>query len=85
LSRCWWPVSSERASKVIRPVTVPSGLTTASPAMDAIVPRTVMAPQKCRTRNSAADPAGSSTQLPAAVPSASRDVTPRVVDSVMSD
>ncbi|MDX6420028.1 MAG: hypothetical protein QOG28_4648, partial [Trebonia sp.] len=33
-----------------------------SPATGLSVPRTVMAPQKCLTRNSAIDPAGSSTQ-----------------------
>jgi len=71
------------AVKVTGPVTVPSGLTAASPAMDPGVPRTVMAPQKCLTRNSAVDPTGSSTQLPPTVPSASCDVAPGVVDPFM--
>lgn len=84
LSRCLFLVLSELASKLIRPVTVPSGLTVASPVMRSRVPRTVMTPQKCLTRNSARDCAGSSTQLPAAVPSASCDVMPVVMDSDMA-
>lgn len=70
LSRCLLPVLSELTSIVSRPVIAPSALTLPSPVTAPNMPCTVTAPQKCFTRNSTREPAGSSTHWPVTVPSA---------------